>query len=79
MLDVIDWEEHADAAPGASGDLLPLPQRVENYEADVIREALRMSQGDVRTTIDRLGIPRKTFYDKLQRHNIDRADFVPEN
>lgn len=79
VLDVIDWEEHADAAPGANGDLLPLPQRVENYEADVIREALRISQGDVRTTIDRLGIPRKTFYDKLQRHNIDRADFVPED
>ena len=28
VLDVIDWEEHADTAPGASGDLLPLPQRV---------------------------------------------------
>jgi len=30
----------------------------------------------VRSTIETLGIPRKTFYDKLQRHGIDRADYV---
>jgi two-component system C4-dicarboxylate transport response regulator DctD len=28
-------------------------------------------------TIAELGIPRKTFYDKLQRHGIVRADFTP--
>ncbi|MDE3116382.1 MAG: Fis family transcriptional regulator, partial [Pseudomonadota bacterium] len=59
-------------APGAS-----LPQRMECYEAQLIREALAFNKGDVQRTIEALGIPRKTFYDKLNRHGIDRASFVP--
>ncbi len=54
-----------------------LPQRMERYEAQLIREALAVSRGDVQRTIEALGIPRKTFYDKLSRHGIDRASFVP--
>jgi len=52
-----------------------LPEKLELYEADIIRQALAASDGDVRLTIEALGIPRKTFYDKLQRHGINRADF----
>jgi two-component system C4-dicarboxylate transport response regulator DctD len=48
---------------------------MERHEAELIREALRSTKGDVRSTIETLGIPRKTFYDKLQRHGINRADF----
>ncbi|OCJ03575.1 Fis family transcriptional regulator [Rhizobium sp. AC44/96] len=55
---------------------LPLPDRMERYEAGIIRETLDANGGDVRRTIADLGIPRKTFYDKLQRHGIVRADFV---
>ncbi|NIX77521.1 sigma-54-dependent transcriptional regulator [Microvirga terricola] len=56
---------------------MALPERMELYEASLIREALAAHGGDVRLTIEALGIPRKTFYDKLQRHGISRADFVP--
>ena len=52
-----------------------LPDLMDRYEAEVIRTALRAHGGDVRTTIEALGIPRKTFYDKLKRHGIQRADF----
>ena len=52
-----------------------LPERVEIYEAQLIREALSLHKGDVRATIETLGIPRKTFYDKLQRYGINRASF----
>ncbi len=55
------------ASPGAS-----LPERVEAYEAELIRQALAENGGDVRSTIEALGIPRKTFYDKLKRHGIER-------
>jgi two-component system C4-dicarboxylate transport response regulator DctD len=55
---------------------LPLPDRMEQYEAGIIRETLDANGGDVRRTIADLGIPRKTFYDKLQRHGIVRADFA---
>ncbi|OLP58642.1 Fis family transcriptional regulator [Xaviernesmea oryzae] len=54
---------------------LSLPERMERFEAEVIRETLAQHQGDVRRTIEALGIPRKTFYDKLQRHGIVRGDF----
>ncbi|OQP84159.1 Fis family transcriptional regulator [Rhizobium rhizosphaerae] len=55
--------------------LLTLPERVERFEADIIRATLAEHGGDVRRTIEALGIPRKTFYDKLQRHGIVRGDF----
>jgi two-component system C4-dicarboxylate transport response regulator DctD len=58
------------AAPGLS-----LPEQMERHEATLIREALKANKGDVRSTIETLGIPRKTFYDKLQRHGINRADY----
>lgn len=58
------------AAPGLS-----LPEQIERHEATLIREALKANKGDVRSTIETLGIPRKTFYDKLQRHGINRADY----
>ncbi|MBX4973524.1 sigma-54-dependent transcriptional regulator [Rhizobium lentis] len=53
-----------------------LPERLERYEAEIIREALTANDGDVRRTIEALGIPRKTFYDKLQRHGISRGGYI---
>ena len=54
-----------------------LPERVDRYEAGLIRDALEAHGGDVRATIEALGVPRKTFYDKLKRHGIRRGDFEP--
>ncbi|MER8515188.1 sigma-54 dependent transcriptional regulator [Mesorhizobium sp. M1060] len=75
---VLGLEEAAQAPPSAPAepdDASSLPERLERYEANVIREALGRNDGDVRRTIEALGIPRKTFYDKLQRHRIVRSDF----
>ncbi|HEU0222762.1 MAG TPA: sigma 54-interacting transcriptional regulator, partial [Paracoccaceae bacterium] len=55
----------------------PLPELVERYEAELIRSALRSHNGDLRLTLEALGLPRKTFYDKLKRYGISRADFAP--
>lgn len=74
-------------ALGLSGDLPPhsarldapvasLPDRLNAIEANLIREALEANRGDVRATLEMLGIPRKTFYDKLTRHGIDRAAYA---
>ncbi len=60
----------------ATDGTLPLPARIERYEAELIRETLSQNHGDVRRTIEALGIPRKTFYDKLQRHGIVRGEFT---
>jgi len=63
------------AASALPESRMALPQRVEAYEARLIREALSLHKGDVRSTLEMLGIPRKTFYDKLQRYEIDRVSF----
>ncbi len=59
-----------------SADGAGLPERLERFEADIIRETLTEFNGDVQQTIAALGIPRKTFYDKLQRHGIVRSDYA---
>ncbi|WP_409558685.1 sigma-54-dependent transcriptional regulator [Brucella pseudogrignonensis] len=54
-----------------------LPKRLERFEAELIRETLTAYNGNVQDTLEALGIPRKTFYDKMQRHGINRADYKP--
>jgi two-component system C4-dicarboxylate transport response regulator DctD len=53
-----------------------LSEKMDRHEARIIRETLEKFCGDVTGTVGALGIARKTFYDKLQRHNINRADFT---
>ncbi|MBX7021241.1 sigma-54-dependent Fis family transcriptional regulator, partial [Providencia rettgeri] len=60
------------------GEELSLPARMEQFEAQQIRQALARHRGDIKATLQDLRIPRKTFYDKLQRHGISRSDFVEE-
>lgn len=61
-----------DAAP-ADAEIpdATLPERVERFEATVLRATLEQAGGDVKRALALLGIPRKTFYDKLARHGID--------
>ena len=56
-----------------TAELPPLPERVASYEARVIEESLATAGGDIRATLEVLRIPRKTFYDKVERHGIDLA------
>jgi two-component system, NtrC family, C4-dicarboxylate transport response regulator DctD len=63
------------ASPAGAAKTGSLPERLERLEAEIIRETLSTHGGNVQETITALGIPRKTFYDKLQRHGIVRRDF----
>ncbi len=47
-----------------------LPQRIDAYERLKIVEALAASDGNVADAANRLGIPKKTLYDKLKKHNL---------
>lgn len=58
-----------------AADELSLPERVSRFEEGVIRDALKEAKGDVRTVLESLRIPRKTFYDKLVRHRINIDDY----
>lgn len=54
---------------------LSLPQQVEAFEKKLIIEALGKHGGNVTSTVTALGMPRKTFYDKLTKYGIIPAEF----
>ncbi|KQM65952.1 Fis family transcriptional regulator [Sphingomonas sp. Leaf17] len=56
---------------GDTGPAAPLPDRVDRYERALICEAIVAANGEIGPAIVRLGIPRKTFYYKVQRLGID--------
>jgi two-component system C4-dicarboxylate transport response regulator DctD len=58
----------------AMGDdrvLPPLPERVAQFEAQAIRDALASTKGDIAATLSLLRVPRKTLYDKIARHGVE--------
>ena len=77
----LGMEDDASAEPAvsAAGPLAPgdgtLAERVDAFEAAVLRDALRAHRGEVRAVTEALGLPRKTFYDKLRRHGIEPRSF----
>jgi two-component system C4-dicarboxylate transport response regulator DctD len=52
-----------------------LPQQVEAHEKKLIIKALQEHGGNVTATVSALGVPRKTFYDKLTKYGIMPAHF----
>jgi two-component system C4-dicarboxylate transport response regulator DctD len=62
-----------EAAPAADAPPLPLPKRLELVEKKWLREALAAADGQVALAAERLGIPKKTLYDKLKRYEIGGA------
>ena len=55
-----------------------LAQRVQAYEAELIRESLTRHRGDIRQVTTELQIPRKTLYDKMARHALVPARHRPK-
>lgn len=60
----------------ASTQALTLPQQVEIFEKSLIRQELERQQGSIKATMEALGIPRKTLYDKLKKYALSREEFV---
>lgn len=52
-----------------------LRTRVQKFEANAIRHCLSTADGNIAKAIAQLGLPRKTFYDKIARHGIDLGGF----
>ena len=54
---------------------LSLPERMNRFEAELLRDALNAHRGDIGAVLNELQVPRKTLYDKLQRHGLKPAAF----
>jgi two-component system C4-dicarboxylate transport response regulator DctD len=70
VLGVAEGWTGADPDPNAASDVASLPQQVDAYERLLIDEALTASNGNVALTAERLGVPKKTLYDKLKKYNL---------
>lgn len=47
-----------------------LPQQVEDFEAALVAAALGHCEGNVAAAAQRLGIPKKTLYDKIRKYQL---------
>ncbi len=68
---VLGLDDAAAKDSDATADSLPLPDRLAAFEREAILSAVAATGGEIGAAIDRLGIPRKTFYYKVQRLGID--------
>ena len=59
-----------DRAVPEAHSALSLPDRLAQAEAAILRETLERNGSNVAASLADLGIPRKTFYDKLKRHGL---------
>lgn len=55
-----------------------LADRVAAFEKTVLTAELQASGGSLRKVYERLGLSRKTLYEKMQRHGLKREDFTAD-
>lgn len=71
VLGLVEQSIIDDPIAPSSADFDPsLPVRVETYERMLIMQALKASAGNVARASERLGVPRKTLYDKIKRAQL---------
>lgn len=59
----------------ASGDSANLHDRVEWFEKSLIEQALEKCEGSINASLEKLGTPRKTLYDKMRKYGIDKNQY----
>jgi two-component system C4-dicarboxylate transport response regulator DctD len=56
----------------------PLAEKVANYEEQLIRLSLEKNQGNIKTTLLELDLPRRTLNQKMIRYGINRNQYTRE-
>lgn len=54
---------------------LTLADQMDSFEKMILSDTLKRKNGKAVEAAEALGLPRKTFYDKLAKHNIRARDF----
>ena len=54
---------------------MTLPEQVERFEKILLQTELSRHGGSIKDTLDSLGLPRKTLYDKMRKYGLDKNDF----
>ncbi len=53
-----------------------LTAQTEAFEAQCLRAALTRHKGDIKAVLEELQLPRRTLNEKMQRHALQREDFL---
>ncbi|AMQ90125.1 sigma-54-dependent transcriptional regulator [Marinobacter sp. LQ44] len=65
-----------DSASGPSiASRQTLSEMMDGFERSAIVSALNACHGSIKDTMVQLGIARKTLYDKMKKHGLDKAEF----
>ncbi|MFQ6549313.1 sigma-54-dependent transcriptional regulator [Aestuariibius sp. 2305UL40-4] len=56
----------------------PFADQMAAHEKALITAAIAANGGRLRPTYEALGMSRRTLYEKMQRHGLDRDDFLPD-
>jgi two-component system C4-dicarboxylate transport response regulator DctD len=54
---------------------ITLPQQVDCFEKSLIKQQLEQQKGSLKKTMEALGIPRKTLYDKMRKYGLDKTHY----
>ncbi len=54
---------------------ITLPQQVDCFEKSLIKQQLELQKGNLKKTMQALGIPRKTLYDKMKKYGLDKSHY----
>ncbi|EEX94875.1 Two component, sigma54 specific, transcriptional regulator, Fis family protein [Vibrio orientalis CIP 102891 = ATCC 33934] len=63
------------APPTQGNDAFAFEQQMEQYERNVLTEALIEMSGNINEVSLRLNLPRKTLYRKMKKHQLDKENF----
>jgi two-component system C4-dicarboxylate transport response regulator DctD len=55
-----------------------LAQQVAEFEKSIIEQALNQCDGSIKATMEHLQLARKTLYDKMQKHGLDKNNYKGE-
>ncbi|MFG5048410.1 sigma-54-dependent transcriptional regulator [Vibrio cholerae] len=57
--------------------LLGLNEQVAEFEKSILEQTLIECGGSIKATMERLNLPRKTLYDKMQKYQLDKESYKP--
>ncbi len=62
-----DWEVGSGHGDSSLAETLAI------FERSLIQDALRSCNGSIKDTMEKLGLARKTLYDKMKKHGLDKS------
>jgi two-component system C4-dicarboxylate transport response regulator DctD len=67
--------EHADHGTLFLDEIESMPMQVECFEKSLIKQQLELRKGNLKKTMEALGVPRKTLYDKMRKYGLDKRHY----